>query len=166
MTIIISNIVAFLASILMVFTGLAKTKKRALTIQTIQIFLHTISNLIINGTTGAIINSLNILRNILCYKNKLTFVFKIILSLLSLGLSLIFNDLGIIGLLPVIASLLYIWFMNTKNIINFKLLIIVTMILWLGYDIYIKLYVTALFDIATIIGTCISIISLHSRTKI
>ncbi len=161
--IIISNIIALLASILMVCTGMAKTKKKTLSIQTTQIFLHTISNLIVGGITGTIINSLNIVRNVLCYKNKLNIIFKIILTILSIALSLSFNNIGIIGLLPLIASVSYIWLMNTKSIIKFKILIIFTMFLWLFYDITIKLYVTAIFDVATIIGTFISLYQIKKR---
>lgn len=33
--------------------------------------MSVISNIILGGITGAIINALSMLRNILCYKNKL-----------------------------------------------------------------------------------------------
>ena len=49
----------------------AKTKEKILYFQTVQIGLSVISNIILGGITGAIINALSLIRNILCYKDKL-----------------------------------------------------------------------------------------------
>lgn len=157
---VIGNIIALIASLLMVYTGFIKKKDRILYVQTIQILLFVISSTILGGITGAIINALSCIRNILAYKDKLGIKAKLIIILLSIVLSLKFNNLGIIGLLPVVSSVLYIWLMNTKDIVKFKLLIIVTMIIWLIYDIYIKSYTSSIFDFATVIANCISIFQL------
>ena len=69
--IIIANIIAFIASLLMVYTGIMKKKSAILFVQTIQMALFVLSNLILGGITGAIINAINCIRNILCYKDKL-----------------------------------------------------------------------------------------------
>ena len=133
--ILIGNIIAFIASIFMVITGVLKEKKKILYVQSIQISLFVASNLILGGFTGAIINVLNLVRNIICYKDKLNLKAKIIITILSTILTLLFNNLGIIGLLPLATTILYIWFMNVKDVIKFKILIASTVVMWLIYDI-------------------------------
>ena len=93
----------------MVYSGIIKNKKKILYVQSIQIGLYVISNLILGGITGAIINALSFIRNILCYNDKFGLIEKSIITILSIVLSILFNDLGIIGLLPLISTVLYIW---------------------------------------------------------
>ena len=155
--IVIGNIIALIASILMVFAGLQKKKKKILFTQIIQIALSVISNLVLGGYTGAIINALSCVRDILCYKEKMGNKEKIIIITLAVGLSLTFNNLGWIGLLPVVATVVYIIFMNTKDVVRFKYLIIFSMIMWLIYDIYIKSYMSGIFDFMSVITNLIAI---------
>ena len=131
MTLIIGNIIALIASLLMVYSGIIKNKKGILYVQSIEIGLFIISNLILNGISGAIINTINFIRNIICYKDKLDLKIKIILTVISIVLTLCFNNLGLIGLLPLISALIYLWFMTIKDVIKFKILIIVSVLLWL-----------------------------------
>lgn len=163
MQIIIGNIIALIASIIMVYSGYLKQKKKILYVQTIQIGLSVLSNIVLGGITGAIINAISCVRNILCYKEKLNNTSKIILIALATILSLYFNNLGIIGLLPLISSITYILLMNIENVIKFKYLIIFTMILWFFYDLYIKSYTSACFDAMCIITNMGSIIQMNKQ---
>ena len=163
MQIIIGNIIALMASIIMVYSGYLKQKKKILYVQTIQIGLSVLSNIVLGGITGAIINAISCVRNILCYKEKLNNTSKIILIVLATILSLYFNNLGIIGLLPLISTITYILLMNIKNVIKFKYLIIFTMILWYFYDLYIKSYTSACFDVMCIITNMGSIIQMNKQ---
>ena len=163
MQIIIGNIIALIASIIMVYSGYLKQKKKILYVQTIQIGLSVLSNIVLGGITGAIINAISYVRNILCYKEKLNNTSKIILIVLATILSLYFNNLGIIGLLPLISSITYILLMNIKNVIKFKYLIIFTMLLWFFYDLYIKSYTSACFDAMCIITNMCSIIQMNKQ---
>ena len=69
--IIIGNFFALMASIFMVLSGMLKSKKKILFVQTIQITLFIISNLVLGGITGAIVNVISLVRNVLAYKDKL-----------------------------------------------------------------------------------------------
>lgn len=80
-------------------------------------------------------------------------------------LSLMFNNLGVIGLFPVISTITYILLMNTKDIIKFKWLIVFTMLMWLIYDLFIKSYTSAIFDFMNILANIISIIQIGLKTK-
>lgn len=156
--IIIGNIIALIASLIMVYTGILKNKKKIIYFQTVQIGLFVVSNLVLGGISGAIINAISIVRNILCYKEKLDLKGKIIITILSAVLTLAFNNLGFIGLLPLISTVSYIWFMDIKDIKIFKLLFSFTNLLWFIYDIIIKSYTSAVFDFATIVANIVSIL--------
>ena len=163
MQIIIGNIVALIASLVMVYSGTIKQKKKIIYAQTVQIGLYVVSNLILGGITGAIINALSFVRNVLCYKDKLGNKEKVIITILAVILSLAFNNLGLIGILPLISTVVYLWLMNIKDVVKFKILVIFTMALWCAYDIYIKSYSSAVFDFMNIIANIVAIIQIKNK---
>lgn len=140
----------------------AKTKEKILYFQTVQIGMSVISNIILCGITGAIINALSMIRNILCYKDKLGLKEKIVITILSVVLTFKFNNLGYIGLLPLISTVSYIWLMNIKNVKKFKLLIAFTMLMWFVYDIVIKSYTSAIFDFMNIVANIVTLFQIKS----
>lgn len=164
--IIIGNIVAFIAASLSLIVGIIKNREKIICIQTIQFLLFSISNFILGGFTGAISNLIGILRNILCYREKLTKNIIILIILVSSILTLMFNNLGFIGLFPLINTIIYTIFMNEKNIFKFKILILSTSILWFVYDITIKAYTSALFDLGAIITGLFSTYQIYKNTKL
>ena len=161
-SIIIGNIIALIASILMVYSGMLKQKKKILYFQTVQIGLSVISNIILGGITGAIINALSLIRNILCYKDKLGIKEKIVITILAIILTLKFNNLRYIGLLPLISTVTYIWLMNIKDVKKFKFLIAFTMLMWFIYDIVIKSYTSAIFDFMNIVANIVTLFQIKS----
>lgn len=163
--IIIGNIIALVASIFMVISGITKSKKKILFYQTIEVGLEVIAYIFLNTMSGVIINAINLVRNFLGYKNKLNIVAKIIISILSIVLVLYFNNDGLIGLLPLICIIIWIWIMTIKNVVAFKLIFAVIMILWVIYDFYVLNYVGSIFDVLTILANIISIISIKRRKK-
>lgn len=124
-----------------------------------------IGNLVLGGITGAIINFLGCIKNILFYKDKLGLKEKIIITVLAVILSFMFNNSGFIGLLPLINTVFYMWLMDVKNIIKFKFLIIFTALLWLIYDISIKSYASTIFDFMNIIVNIIAVIQIIIKDK-
>jgi hypothetical protein len=162
-TVIIGNAIGFVASVLMVATGFIAKKKNILFVQTIQIGLQVLSNLVLKGFPGAVSNGLGFIRNIVCYKEKLNLFWKIFLTAATIIITAAFNNLGIIGFLPVISAVVYIWLMNTKNVIHFKLLIIFTSVMWMTYELNIMLYTSAVFNFMTIIANIVSIIRIKMK---
>lgn len=154
----LGNVIAFLASIILAYSGILKNKKKILLFQTIYVTLFVISDIILGGITGAIINVIGMVRNVLCYKNKLGMKEKIIITVVSIILTFMFNNLYFIGLLPLIANIIYVWFMNVKNVKKFKLLITFTMVLWFIYDVSIKSYTSGLFDFINIVANIITVL--------
>lgn len=156
MSLLIGNLLAFFAAGLLFFTSFLKNKKQILFYQTINIMLYAFSNLVLGGITGFINNILNVIRNILCYKEKLNITIKIILTIITLIFTIDFKDLNLINTLPSICGITYLWFMDTKDIKKFKLLNALAMLFWVIYDFSIKSYVGAFFDFIVV---CINIIT-------
>ena len=153
---ILGNIIALFAASLSVIMGLTKKREKIIYIQTIQFFTYTISNLILGGFSGVIANAIGAIRNILSYKEKLTKKVRLIIIIISIILTLSFNNLGFIGLLPLINTIIYTTFINEKNPFKFKILYMITVILWLLYDFSIKAYTSVLFEIITIMSCIIT----------
>lgn len=107
--IIIGNIIALIASLLLVYSGTIKEKRKILYVQSIQMGLFATSNIVLNSIPGAIINFILLISNILCYKDKLGLKEKIIITIISIILTLKFNNIGIIGLLPLVIMVIYIY---------------------------------------------------------
>ena len=164
MTIIIGNIFALIASIVMVIASYIKNKEKFLILQSIQI-LFVLSNIVLGGISGAIVNALSVLRNLLCYKNKLTKTWIIIICLLMIVLSIIYNKNGLIGLLPIIASVMFTVTINTKNELALKVMVIISFTLWLIFDYTIKSYVSTLFDAIGIVAAFVATIQLIKLKK-
>ncbi len=160
--IIIGNIIGLLGSSFMVIGGYLKNKNHAITAQTMQLLFLSISNLILGSLSGFINNLINCVRNVFSVKNKLTIPIKLIIIILSIILTIKYNNLGVIGYLPLINNIIFIIFMNTKSDLNFKFLTIFYMSLWLIHNIYIKAFTTSIFNIITIITCLIAIYKILS----
>lgn len=162
MLLFLGNAIGLIAATFTVFIGLIKSKEKMLATQTVQISLFVIADAVLGGISGVIVNVLGAIRNILCSKNLLTKNIKIIFIIANIVLGLVFNNSGIIGLFPVISAVIYILYMDEKDISKFKLLVAVTMFLWLIYDLSIKLYVSSILDTLGILTNLLSIYKLKA----
>jgi len=164
-TLIIGNIIALIGASFSLIIGVIKNREKIIYVQTIQFFIYTIVNIILGGITGAIANFIGMIRNILCYKEKLTKTAMLLIILIASILTLIFNNLGFIGLLPLFNTIIYTAFINEKNPLRFKILILVTIILWFIYDITIKSYISAIFDLVSLIAGLVSTYQIYKSIK-
>lgn len=161
--IVVANIIILVASLLMVYVGYLKEKKKILYVQLIELCLMVIGGILLNAITGIIINFLECIRNILCYKGKLNNLVKFLIILISSILTLLYNNLGFIGLLPLFGTILNLLIMNTNNIIKLKLIMAVSMIMWAIYDAYTKAYTGAFFDFMFVVVDVVAIIQIYKR---
>lgn len=155
--VIAANIIDFLASILMVASGSIKKKGRILAVQIIQLMMQSVSMLLLGGITGAVNNVLSCLRNYLCYKDKLNVYWKAVLIVASIGLTVLLNDQGLLGIIPVVVCTVYILLMDIKDPIAFKLLVTLTFVPWVFYHFYLGAYVAAIFDTLSVITNAVTL---------
>ncbi len=155
--VIIANIIEFSAAMIQVGSGAIKKKSRILIAQTIQLILQAISMLILGAITGAASNVISCFRNYLCYKGKLNKIWKAVIIVLSVAMTIVLNEQGFLGIIPAIICTVYIIFMDVKDPIKFKLLVTLSFIPWIFYHFMIKSYVGAIFDIATVVTNGITL---------
>lgn len=163
MTLVVGNIIALVASLIMVYIGFLKDKKSIILIQTIQIILFTISNAVLGGITGMIINGVGVFRNILGYYDKLNKTNQTIFIVVIIILSLLFNDIGLIGLLPLISTIIITIFMGCEDTVKLKWSFVVSSFLWLVYDLAIRSYTSSIFDFLCIITNVYTIYQINKK---
>ena len=154
---IAANIIDFLAAMLQVASGSIKKKARILVVQIVQLLMQATSMLLVGGITGAVNNVLSCFRNYLCYKEKLNWVWKALLIAASVALTLLLNDQGLLGILPVAICTVYILLMDLKDPIAFKLLVTLTFVPWVFYHFFLGLYVAAVFDVLSVITNAVTL---------
>lgn len=166
MTVIIANSIDFIAALIQVATGSIKQKTKILIAQIIQLLMQAVSMLLLGGITGAINNVLSCFRNYLCYKDRLSIFWKSVLIAASVGMTILFNEQGLLGIVPAAVCTVFIIFMDVKDPVKFKLLVTLTFVPWMFYHFILKSYVGAIFDVATIIVNTIALASmLKSRNS-
>lgn len=161
--IVLGNIIALIASLIMVYTGVIKTKKKIVFVQMVEILLFALSSFILGGYSGTVVNIICAIRNWLSYKDRLGFKEKFLLVVVGGFISIYFNNLGLIGLLPVIGLVVYTCFMNIKDVVKFKLLNIFVIFMWAIFDFCIMSYTSFILDFMTIITSINAIIVLKKR---
>lgn len=155
--VIIGNIVSLVACTLMVIIGFIKKKETILVAQTVQFMLMALSNFILGGFGGAIANGISIVRNLIIIKWKCNVPIKLAMIATQVALSIPTVTSNPITWLPIFAAGLFTWYIDTKCVIKFKAVMIITLFMWTAYDLFHLNYVSVAFDIFTIISTAISI---------
>lgn len=157
MIIVIANVIDFLAALIQVASGSIKEKTKILVVQIVQLLMQAGSMLLLGGVTGAVSNVLSCYRNYLCYKEKLTTFWKTVLIALSVLMTVLLNEQGLLGILPAVVCTVYILFMDLKDPVKFKLLVTLSFVPWMIYHFVLKSYVGAIFDAATIITNAVTL---------
>ncbi|MCX4365260.1 MAG: YgjV family protein [Bacilli bacterium] len=163
MFLIIGNIIALIASIFMVIAGLLNDRRQILVVQIIQMTLFIISNVVLGGYTAVVVNAISIVRNIVAYKGKLTNNVSYFLLVLTTIFTLIFNNHFIIGLLPLVGTIVFTLNLNNKNITKLKLALSFSMLMWLIFDLYIKSFSSALFDFLSMAAGIMTIYQIKNK---
>lgn len=163
--IIAANIIDFIASMVQIWSGVVKEKKKILFWQNIQLGLQTVSLSLLGGFSGAISNVLSIGRNIFCYFDKATWPVKIGLIAAQFVLTYFFGGGGAISYLPFVVCTVYILFMTVKDPIRFKLLSTLTFIPWVFYFLYYRSYTGATFAAITVVTSSISLYQMIQKRK-
>ena len=164
-TVLLGNIVALIGAAIMVLIGFLKTKKQILTAQCFQYVALSVSNAILGAFTGITANVVGIARNLFCMKKEFTVPWKIAFIAVQLALLLAFNSDGWLGLLPAAATCAYTWFLDRRDEVQLKIVIILTVLCWAVYDFVFKNYVTFAFDLGTAVSNLVGIITLRKAAK-
>lgn len=138
---IIGNIFSFLASLCTAVSVVKKNKTDFMYWQVGNTVFAILTNFVLLSYSGVTTNSVSLIRNVLAYKKKLSFLITLIILAISITLGLIFNNRGFIGILPVFSSAGYtLCIFLTKNEQQLRYALIADLSVWATYYLYIQAY--------------------------
>ena len=104
---IIGNVCSLLAMVTDSVSSTRKTAKGVLLVQSLSQLIYFIGTVVLKGYSGAVQNAVSILRNFVAIRDIRNKYVEWTLAGLGVVLGLAFNNLGFMGLLPVIANFQY-----------------------------------------------------------
>ena len=104
---IIGNVCSLLAMVTDSVSSTRKTAKGVLLVQSLSQLIYFIGTVVLKGYSGAVQNAVSILRNFVAIRDIRSKYVEWALVGLGVVLGLAFNNLGFMGLLPVIANFQY-----------------------------------------------------------
>lgn len=107
MNVIVGNVCSLIAMGTDAASSAQKTAKGVLWYQILSQFVYCLGSILLKGYSAAVQNAVSTLRNLVAIKKVESKVIEWILAILAVGLGLYFNNLGWLGVLPVVANLQY-----------------------------------------------------------
>lgn len=154
---ILGNILTGIGMSMMFSSTFLKTKKGMLRLQ---IFCHACAcaaGILVKGYAGAVQDAVAFVRNIFVLKGWDRRIFKVLFVAVSLLGGLALNNMGLVGVPPVITSSAYaaavVW--DKSNEKTLKLIIISTSVSWALYGFALKNYVNCVANIMTLIAAIV-----------
>jgi hypothetical protein len=162
--IIIGNIISFFAAVLLALTAWTKSEKRTFIYQVGENLVLGISSLVFGSFAAAVTAFLSASRCIVILKGKYTKPVMFLYTVLIVVLGLLTNTKGIIGFLPVIASVEYAMLnYYTSDIRGLKWALIINLALWDFYAFWIKDFSSGIAWIIMIVVTLVSLWKLRVK---
>ena len=143
MRILVGNCFSFAASVFMSLAAYTDSRRKMLVFQTADCILLAIAQLILGAPSGAVVLMLGALRNLLIIKNKFTLFAMLLFSSLAAVMGTLANERGIIGYIPIAATLvLTVGLYGFKGPVAAKVVILLNLLLW-------SVYSFMIYDLAT-----------------
>lgn len=140
LNLIVGNVCSLLAMITDSISSTCKSTKKVLLFQSISQIIYGVGTAVLGGYSGAVQNFVSLLRNIFAMSGKKSKILEWIFVFLGVVLGLTFNNLGFMGLLPVIANFQYtiaiFRFKNNDRALKISFLICVAMFFAFNFAIY------------------------------
>lgn len=163
--VIVGNLCSIGATISDSISGTRKNKKEMLIYQSISQIFYIICSVALKGYSATVQNVVAIIRNLFAAFDKKNKYIEIALIIIPLVLGIVFNNRGLVGLLPVAANLSYGICMFSKNQDpdRLKFIFILNIISYTIFNFYILNYVGGIFNTISAISTTISLIKSKNK---
>lgn len=162
---LLGNALSLVGCAMMVAIGLVKKKEKILLYQCIQFGFMGLGNLVLGAVSGTVANLVGIARNLVFARTPGSGWLKVLFIVIQVGMTALGWNGQIIEVLPILATVLFVWFLDTKSDITFKGVNICCTAMWVIYDFCYGNYVAFTFDIATIVSSFIAIADLMKQEK-
>ena len=166
MEIIVGNLCSLLAMGTDVVSSSRKTAKGVLLVQCVSQLIYAIGGIILKGYSATVQNLVSILRNIAAIKEEHSKIVEWGLIGLGVVLGIIFNNRGMVGLLPVLANLEYSFavFRFQNNEVALKIAFLVCNAMFAVFNIVILNFVGACANAVVFTMTVVFLLK-NAKTK-
>ena len=103
LNIVIGNIISLVAGVFIILSMWVNDEKEAYKYQFLNAFVLIISSVFFFSWTGVTTMAIAAARNLMVYKDKLTFKWTVFFIIISVVVGCLVNTMGFVGLLPIIA---------------------------------------------------------------
>lgn len=157
--IVIANLFSFIGCFLLAYSTFSKSKKNMLIIQVGDCMFNSLGCLFARSLSGFTTNFICGVRNIVNAKERNNKCINFVFIILIIVLGVVINTRGILGLLPIIASVEYtIWSYLCKTAQGLRFGLVLNLVLWLIHDCSVSLFTSATLDVILICITVYNII--------
>ena len=149
----------------MISIGFIKRKERILTAQCVQFAVQATGHMVLGAIAGAISGVVGIVRILAFTRLKVTPWLKFGFLGLQAVLTYLFGADTLIDWIPLLSIIAYTWFLDTEDVVLFKLVNIIGITMWVIHDLYYRNYVSVAFDVGAIITTTIGMIAVLKERR-
>ncbi len=165
MSFYLGQLFSLLSSACLAYSTFGKSKNRMILWQTVNASFYSASCLFLGGYSAVVSNILTIVRNILQIKGKMTKALAAAICVFMAALGLALNNRGVLGLLPITASVIYTVMMYTaKTTRQMNAAVAINMLQWGIFDCFIKAYPSLVMDIVIVSLSTINFFAKRKNT--
>ena len=159
-SLIVGNLCTLLAMSTNALSSTRKTAKDVLRVQNLSQTIYFVSAMVLGGYSGAVQNVVSVLRNIAAIRNVKSKTVEWVLTVAGVVLGIVFNNLGLLGLLPVIGNLQYTLaiFRAKENERVLKTSFLISTVAYVIYNVVIRNIVGVVSDSIVCITTAVVLI--------
>ena len=164
MDLIIGNLCSLFATVADVISTSRKKVKDFLLFQCVGQFFYLVGTIVLKGYSAAVQNAVCILRNLAAVKNIKSKLLEWSLVIVALVLGLVFNNMGWLGLLPVVANFQYSLavFRFKDREVPLKISFLINVVFYMIFNFAIQNYVGTLANIFLVCST-VFFLAKHQR---
>lgn len=164
MNIIIGNIISLIAAFFMVASCITKIRSKVFYLQFMQCALLSVSSYFLGSYAGIVASLVSAIRSLVVAKGYFNKHMMQLFLVVSVGLGLIVNNRGFIGLLPMIANVQFaLCCYLFTSIKGTRYSIWINLILWITYSFMVLDFSTAICDCIVFIVNTITLIKMKKE---
>lgn len=165
MQLLIANIIMLAGCVLLVMAAGTSKPGRTVALQTGQLLLAATANVLLGGYTGAALNMVSIVRNIVVLKEKYYMPVRILFVILMITTGICTNNRGWMGYGIILGNAVFTACLGQKREELIKVALAFCIFWWSMYDFTNKNYVGAVFDVATFLSAIVGFIRIRRGTE-
>ena len=162
----LTQVFGLIALIILISSFQQNNKKKLLKYQIFSSVFFSVYYLLLNATTGFLVNAMNVIRNIMFSKlgKKIPIFYSGIVVSFFIVMSIVFYD-GLISLLPFIATIMYTIVISQKNLTITRIVVLITCLLSIIYNIEMSAVTALIASILEFTSVVISIYRFDIKKK-